>query len=138
MPSALGRCRRGLPDTGGTEGLSDVVTTEPDQPDQPPKSDLDGLEKRIEALREARRPPKRRESKYTAASLAWRMVLELVVGMAIGLGLGWWLDRQFGTLPIFLAVFGIFGFAAGVRTMMRSAEEVRRREAETKARAEKD
>ena len=52
---------------------------------------------------------------------------ELVVGMLMGLGLGYGLDYLFGTLPIFLIIFTLLGFAAGVRTMMRSAEEVQRK-----------
>lgn len=107
----------------------------PDGParDDPPRDGLEGIGARIEALREARKPPARRESKYSAASLAWRMVLELVIGMMIGLAMGWGLDWLFGTLPVFLAIFGILGFAAGVRTMMRSAAEVREKDARAKA-----
>jgi ATP synthase protein I len=52
------------------------------------------------------------------------MVTELVVGMLMGLGIGYGLDHLFGTMPLFLIIFTILGFAAGVRTMMRSAEEV--------------
>ena len=55
------------------------------------------------------------------------MVIELVVGMAMGVGMGWGLDSLFGTMPAFLILFGLLGFAAGVRTMMRSADEVNRR-----------
>jgi ATP synthase protein I len=54
------------------------------------------------------------------------MVTELVAGMLLGLGIGWGLDALFGTAPIFLVVFALLGFAAGVRTMLRTAEEVRR------------
>jgi ATP synthase protein I len=90
---------------------------------------LDALDRRIAEARESANP--RRSvgaDKFTAASLAWRMVTELVVGMAMGLGMGWGLDSLFGTMPAFLVLFGLLGFAAGVRTMMRSAEEVRRRD----------
>lgn len=108
---------------------------EPDPAEHDPGEGLRDIGARIDALRESRRPPPRRESKYTAASLAWRMVLELVIGMVIGLSLGWGLDFLLGTIPVFLAIFGILGFAAGVRTMMRSAEEVRRREERRQAEA---
>ena len=52
------------------------------------------------------------------------MVIELVVGMVLGLAIGFGLDALFGTRPIFLVVFALLGFAAGVRTMLRTAEEV--------------
>ena len=54
------------------------------------------------------------------------MVIELVVGMLLGLAIGFGLDALFGTRPVFLVVFALLGFAAGVRTMLRTAEEVRR------------
>jgi len=63
-------------------------------------------------------------------NMAWRMVMELVAGMAVGLAMGWGLDSLFGTLPLFLIVMGLFGFAAGIRTVLRSAKELERRQAE--------
>ena len=57
-------------------------------------------------------------------NMAWRMVIELVAGIAIGFGIGYGLDRLFGTLPVFLILFIGLGFVAGVRTMMRTAQEV--------------
>ena len=94
--------------------------------DQPERERLEALEKRIAQAKEARRPKPAKQSKYEASSLAWRMVLELVIGMALGCSVGYGLDVLFGTLPWFLIVFALLGFAAGIRTMMRSAEEVKR------------
>lgn len=65
-------------------------------------------------------------AKYNALSLAWRMTLELVVGAAIGFGMGYGLDWLFGTAPLFLIVFGLLGFAAGVRVVMATAQEASR------------
>jgi ATP synthase protein I len=36
------------------------------------------------------------------------------------------LDTLFGTIPIFLVIFTFLGLAAGVKTMMRSAEEIQK------------
>jgi len=36
-----------------------------------------------------------------------------VASTVIGLGLGYWLDRQLGTRPWLLLVFGAFGVVAG-------------------------
>ncbi|MEM9781318.1 MAG: AtpZ/AtpI family protein [Pseudomonadota bacterium] len=52
------------------------------------------------------------------------MVLELVVGITIGGAMGYGVDWLLGSLPAFTLVFGMFGFAAGVRVMLRSAQEV--------------
>lgn len=96
------------------------------------------LERRI---REARGPvsPKRGASvaeKYNSATMAWRMVLELVLGVLIGVALGWGIDWLAGTLPVFLMIFGLLGFAGGVRTMMYSADQLNRSIAREKAEAE--
>ena len=64
--------------------------------------------------------------KFRLGSLVWRMVTELVVGVLVGGVMGWGLDSLFGTMPLFLIVMGLLGFAAGVRIMLRSAEEIER------------
>ncbi len=99
-------------------------------PDTPDPEALKALEARIEAARASRTPGPREESKYEKVSLAWRMVIELVVGMAMGTGIGYGLDSLFGTLPIFLILFSLLGFAAGIRVMMRTAGEVQNRKVE--------
>jgi ATP synthase protein I len=60
------------------------------------------------------------------------MVTELVVGLLLGFGLGFGLDSALGTLPIFLIIFTMLGFAGGVRSMMRSAEEIGKKNADDK------
>jgi len=96
---------------------------------------LDSLDARIKAARAARTPEKSQgEKKFTAASLAWRMVTDLTVGILVGGAMGWGLDSLLGTLPLFLIVMGLFGFAAGVRLVLRAATEMReKQEAEGRA-----
>ena len=90
---------------------------------------LEALEKRIAEAKGAIDPPRSPQGdQYTQAQLAWRMVIELVAGLAIGFGIGYGLDTLFGTMPIFLVLFIFLGLAAGVRTMMRSAQEVQRKQ----------
>ena len=86
------------------------------------KARLEALEKRIAAAKGPEKPP-RAESHESQASLGWRMVIELVTGLLVGFGMGYGLDRLLGTLPIFLVIFTLLGFAAGVRVMMKSAAE---------------
>ena len=66
------------------------------------------------------------EDHHSGLQHAWRMVIELVSGLAIGFGLGYGLDIVFGTLPIFMIVFTLLGFVAGIRTMLSTAKEVQR------------
>lgn len=89
---------------------------------------LKALEARIAAARQAHAPKPRTEEHYSQAQQAWRMVTELVAGLAIGFGIGYGLDALFGTRPWLMVVFTLLGFVAGVKTMIRSAEEMRRRQ----------
>jgi ATP synthase protein I len=90
---------------------------------------LDALDRKIAAVKAQHAPMPHQETHYAQANLAWRMVIELVAGLGIGFGIGYGLDSLFGTLPVFLVVFILAGFAAGVRTMLRSAKEVQARQA---------
>lgn len=85
---------------------------------------LEQLEARIKAARKAQEPGPRVDEHYSQAQLAWRMVIELVAGLGIGFGIGYGLDVLLGTLPIFLVLFTMLGLAAGVKTMLRSAQEI--------------
>ncbi|MFN3971313.1 MAG: AtpZ/AtpI family protein [Gemmobacter sp.] len=58
---------------------------------------------------------------FSQGEMAWRMVIELVSGMLLGLAIGYGLDLAFGTLPVFLVIFVLLGFVAGVRTMLGTA-----------------
>ena len=82
------------------------------------------LEAKIAAARKSQEPKPRADEHYSQAHLAWRMVIELVAGLGIGFGIGYGLDSLLGTLPIFLVLFVFLGLAAGVKTMMRSAQEI--------------
>ena len=90
---------------------------------------LRDFEDRLSRAKAAHAPPPRSEEHYTLENQAWRMVIELVAGIAIGFGMGYGLDRLFGTMPIFLILFILLGLAAGVRTMMRTAQEVQSKQA---------
>lgn len=91
-------------------------------PDLEHRKRLDALDERIAKLRGAEAKP-HQEEHYSQANMAWRMVIELVAGLGIGFGIGFGLDSLFGTLPIFLVLFTLLGFAAGVQTMLRTAKE---------------
>ena len=86
---------------------------------------LAALEKRIEVAKAAAAPRRSaQDDKHRQVQLAWRMVIELVAGLLIGLCVGYGLDSLFGTMPVFLMLFVLLGFAAGVKTMLRSAKEM--------------
>jgi len=88
---------------------------------------LRALDERIARAKGTTAPKAHSEEHYSQAQLAWRMVIELVAGLAIGFGIGYGLDSLLGTMPIFLVLFIFLGLAAGIRTMLRSAQEVERK-----------
>ena len=103
----------------------------------PDPEKLNHLQDRIDAMKAARAPAPKEEEHYTMANMAWRMVVELVAGIGIGFGIGYGLDYLFGTKPLFLVLFIGFGLAAGVRTMMRTAQEVQKMSADHSAEDER-
>ena len=94
--------------------------------DAPDPERLKALDKRIAEVRRTQEPKPRIDEHYSAASQGWRMVIELVSGLGIGFGIGYGLDMVFGTLPLFLVLFILLGFVAGVKTMLRTAREIQK------------
>jgi len=65
----------------------------------------------------------------TQLGIAGRFATELVAALVVGGGLGWGIDWLFGrfgyhTRPVFLIVFFVLGAAAGIRNVMRAANEI--------------
>ena len=86
---------------------------------------LRALEQRIEKLK-GKSPVRNAASGvvFSQGEVAWRMVVELVTGMVLGLAIGFGLDFAFGTRPIFLIIFALLGFAAGIRVMLGTARQM--------------
>jgi len=82
------------------------------------------LGERIGRMRGKMDPTPRREEHYSQVAMAWRMVIELVVGLVIGFVIGYGLDALLGTRPLLMVAFILLGFAAGIRTMLRTAREI--------------
>ena len=95
--------------------------TDPDE-----KQRMAQLEDKIANAKAAHRPQSQIEDHHSQAHAGWRMVTELVAGLLIGFCIGYVLDSLFETLPIFLVLFVLLGFAAGVKTMLRSAQDIQR------------
>lgn len=84
---------------------------------------LRDLEARLSGMG-GEQPGSRAEEHFSQANMAWRMVTELVAGLVLGFGIGYGLDQLFGTMPILLVIFVLLGLVAGVKTMMRTANEI--------------
>jgi ATP synthase protein I len=103
-------------------GLWETVLAAPD-PDR-----LDSLGKRLSELQTKQAAgPKRQPPNQSG--IAFRFTTELVASLLVGGGLGWGIDWLFGhfgfhTRPVFLIVFFMLGIAAGIRNVMRAANEI--------------
>ena len=94
--------------------------------DQRPEKKLEELDAR---LREVRGKPDRsgpatgaeNSTPGSALGLAMRVGVELVSALAIGVVIGWLLDRWLGTGPWLMVVFILLGSAAGVLNVYRMA-----------------
>jgi ATP synthase protein I len=93
-------------------------------PQEPDPGRVDALEQRIAALKAKDKRAPGAMKGIGQGEAAWRMVIELVVGMALGLAIGYGLDFLFGTKPVMMVIFVLLGFAAGIRTMLRTAAEL--------------
>jgi len=85
------------------------------------------LERRLAELRKEKVPKPAADDKFRQADMAWRMVIEMVSGLGIGFGIGFGLDALAGTKPWLMLVFTLLGLVAGIRVMIRSAEEMNKK-----------
>jgi len=86
------------------------------------KENLDNLDREIKEFKSKKE--KNHPKRLKVQNDGWRMVIELVTGMLLGVSLGMALDYIVGSEPIFLIVFSLLGFMAGVKTMMATAKKM--------------
>jgi ATP synthase protein I len=97
---------------------------------------LKDLSARIDAEKSEKAAAEKPSTSFQGASdysKGYRLASEFVAGVLVGGLLGYGADYLLGTLPLFLIVFLLFGFGAGILNMSRaanrsqpSAEELRK------------
>ena len=92
--------------------------------EQPDPERLKALESRLAEVKRTHEPKPRVDKDLSRGDMAWRMVVEMVSGLGIGFGIGYGLDVLLGTLPWFMLLFTLLGFAAGVKVMIRTAQDM--------------
>ena len=93
---------------------------------KPPES-LDGLDARLRKARAERRPPATGGTgglPQGGLAIAFRIGVELVAALVVGVGIGLVLDRWLGTTPWFMVVFFFLGAAAGMLNVYRAAGRI--------------
>jgi ATP synthase protein I len=90
---------------------------------EPPPPNLDDIERR---LKQARPEPVRdgadAADRPRAMGMAFRVSVELVSALAVGVGLGWLIDYWLGTGPWAMVVMFFLGAAAGMLNVYRAVE----------------
>ena len=91
------------------------------------KQGLDDIDERLRQAREGRDKPSKLSMRIkappgNALGLAFRVSVELVSALAVGLGIGWLLDQWLETRPWFMLVFLILGGSAGILNVYRMAK----------------
>jgi ATP synthase protein I len=95
------------------------------QGDEAPDGSGASFEERLRAARDraglGAAPAEKRADPLSGPpwAIAARVGVELVAALAVGVGIGWLLDRWLHTKPVFLAIFLVLGGAAGVRNVWR-------------------
>ncbi len=90
-------------------------------------SRLDELSSRLDAEKKEHQKAETPSTNYGKAqdySKGYRLVSEFVAGILVGAAVGYGLDRLFNTLPLFMIVFLMVGFGAGILNMARAANRV--------------
>jgi ATP synthase protein I len=89
---------------------------------KPPPS-LEELDARVREARSRQsagtRARDEEEAERSGLGFAWRIGLELVSALIVGVGIGYLLDRWLGTKPWLLILFFVLGSAAGLLNVFR-------------------
>ena len=64
------------------------------------------------------------KSSPSGIGLGMRITVDFVAGIGIGVAIGLYLDKIFDTQPIFLIVFMMIGFGAGLLNVIRTAQQI--------------
>lgn len=97
------------------------------------KRRLTELGQRLDATRTQREAQTNRPTRRaTAMAMAIRAVSEIVAAVLVGATIGWGVDWWLGTSPVFLLIFFLFGFAAGVVNVVRATRQMKPEAADPK------
>jgi ATP synthase protein I len=76
---------------------------------------------------------KKKNKHFESLGLASMMGIHLVSGVLVGMGMGYYLDKFFGTKPWLMLLFLVFGIVAGYKNMFREMKRIQKKEAEADA-----
>jgi ATP synthase protein I len=98
--------------------------------------DIQNLGERIRRFektqKKARREEKAEDVALSRSATGWQMSVEMLAAVIVGASIGYFADSVFHTAPWFLAVMTVFGGAAGVLNVYRTAHDEDKNNKESK------
>jgi len=79
--------------------------------------------RRLDEVKGSQGPVKHEAAAGSSLGYAFRFTFELLVGLLVGGGVGWWLDQQFGKAPLFMIVLAMLGFVGALVNVIRAAQK---------------
>jgi len=92
--------------------------------------DLDELGDKLREVQKQRETksvisrPDNDDMSNSGLGIGLRIGMELIIAVMMGIAIGWFIDRTFGTKPWGLMVFSILGMASGVLNVIRVANKM--------------
>jgi len=107
-----------------------------DDRDRDSQDRLGELDRRLKQAHKAdQRGDQQSEKRGAALGFGFKVAVDLVCAIAVGFGIGYFLDWWLGTSPLFLLIMLPLGMAAGIMNVVRAAKiEEARRQAEEASR----
>lgn len=83
----------------------------------------DDLDQRIAKAKAAHKPKHLNAAEGRSENRGWAVGVEFVGAVLVGALVGWMIDTVTHTAPLFLIVFLVLGFAAGLRRAMATSKQ---------------
>ena len=115
----------GGPDSGSTDQTNRGGISAEDRASI--KARASEIDERLNEAKSRHAPPESPAARGEAMGQGLKIAVELVVGVAFGGFVGWWLDGYFGTAPWLMILFFLLGFAAGMMNVIRTAKRMQAR-----------
>jgi ATP synthase protein I len=100
-----------------------MTERDPD-PSGPPLRDLKARIARVREREEAAEAGRRGRADLSGGGVVLRVGIEMAGTLAVGVAIGWGLDRWLGTGPWLLVVFFFLGAAAGILNVYRAVKHL--------------